>query len=204
MIFKNIFWLLFKKRFNRIEGFLSEKEGEWLFKTSAGLPAKSTIVEVGSFKGKSTSCLALGSIFSRNEIYAVDTFEGNDSDFVKSSSTGEVFKNGFLEEFRKNINFLNFDKQIRIKQGLSSGIAKKWNKKIDFIFIDASHEFEDVVSDFNNFYPFVKDGGIMAFHDVNKGWPGPYKAWNSVVSKKLNNTGKCGNIAFGYKYEKTK
>jgi cephalosporin hydroxylase len=37
---------------------------------------------------------------------------------------------------------------------------------VDFIFIDGDHEYEGVKADFYNFYPFVKPGGHIAFHDI--------------------------------------
>lgn len=194
-----IIWLFFKKRFENIQGYLSTEEGKWLFTKSFTLPKKSRIVEIGSFKGKSTFCLALGSLFSGNSINAIDTFKGNSSDFVKSLSSGQLFNKGFFDEFKSNLSYLNLIKNIKVYKGYSSEVAKKWDEIIDFIFIDGSHSFKDVLADFNNYYPYVTKGGLMAFHDVNPGWKGPYKAWHEVISKKLVNIGQVDNIAYGYK-----
>ncbi|MFX1363421.1 MAG: class I SAM-dependent methyltransferase [Promethearchaeota archaeon] len=40
------------------------------------------------------------------------------------------------------------------------------SKKIDFVFIDASHSYEGVKKDFEMYSPLVKDDGIIAFHDI--------------------------------------
>lgn len=37
---------------------------------------------------------------------------------------------------------------------------------IDFLFIDGDHSYDGVKSDFLNYKDFVKDGGIIAFHDI--------------------------------------
>jgi cephalosporin hydroxylase len=41
------------------------------------------------------------------------------------------------------------------------------NLKIDILFIDGDHAYNTVISDFENFYPFVKSGGYIVFDDYN-------------------------------------
>ena len=38
--------------------------------------------------------------------------------------------------------------------------------KIDFLFIDGDHTYEGVKKDFEIYSPLVKEGGIIAFHDI--------------------------------------
>jgi predicted O-methyltransferase YrrM len=39
------------------------------------------------------------------------------------------------------------------------------DRSLDFVFIDGSHEYEDVKEDIYHWYPKVKKGGIIAGHD---------------------------------------
>lgn len=39
------------------------------------------------------------------------------------------------------------------------------NETLDFVFIDASHEYKDVKDDIINWLPKVKIGGVLAGHD---------------------------------------
>lgn len=39
--------------------------------------------------------------------------------------------------------------------------------RIDFLFIDGDHSYEGVKQDFEMYSPFVKPGGLIAFHDIN-------------------------------------
>ena len=55
-----------------IEGWLSEKEAFGLYSIANKLGAGSTIVEIGSWKGKSTYCLAKG--LKNGKIFAIDPF----------------------------------------------------------------------------------------------------------------------------------
>ncbi|MFH1490274.1 MAG: class I SAM-dependent methyltransferase, partial [Pseudomonadota bacterium] len=40
------------------------------------------------------------------------------------------------------------------------------NRKFDFLFIDGDHSYEGVKQDFQTFAPFVRQGGMIAFHDI--------------------------------------
>jgi len=40
------------------------------------------------------------------------------------------------------------------------------NRRIDFMFIDASHKYEDVKRDFNLYKKFMRKKGVVAFHDI--------------------------------------
>ena len=49
----------------------------------------------------------------------------------------------------------------------------------DLIFVDASHEYEDVKKDLNNYYKMLSVHGILAAHDIHSlEYPGVNKAWN--------------------------
>ena len=59
------------------------------------------------------------------------------------------------------------------------------DNSLDFVFIDASHEYEDVKNDILAWLPKVKRGGILAGHDyyVNQDWfSGVKKAVNEIFS----------------------
>ena len=56
---------------------------------------------------------------------------------------------------------------------------------LDFVFIDASHEYEDVKNDINAWLPKVKNGGILAGHDYYLGddyFPGVKKAVDECLT----------------------
>lgn len=45
-------------------------------------------------------------------------------------------------------------------------VKQMLDKQLDFLFIDGSHYYPDVKKDFEMYYPLVRDGGAIAFHDV--------------------------------------
>ena len=178
-----------------IEGLLVPGQERAFMSLSSTLEDHSTIVEIGSFKGKSTACLALGSK-KNTKIYAIDTFSGNNEDF---SEGVQFVGSGYLNEFKHNLRKTGVLNKIEICQGLSDKFGKSWNKKIDFLFIDGSHIYKDVKKDFDLFFPWVKPGGIVAFHDVDTKFKGVYKVWNKIAKKKLRMISNYHTLSFGLK-----
>ncbi|HRR48547.1 MAG TPA: class I SAM-dependent methyltransferase [Bacteroidales bacterium] len=61
---------------------------------------------------------------------------------------------------------------VEIFKMKTDNMALMWRDTIDFLFIDANHKKEQVLKDFNNFTPFVREGtGIIALHDTHPTFP---------------------------------
>jgi len=43
-------------------------------------------------------------------------------------------------------------------------------RKADFLYIDACHEYEYVLADYRNYSPFVRNNGVIAFHNTGTRW----------------------------------
>jgi predicted O-methyltransferase YrrM len=172
-----------------IEGWLYPSEGKWLFDAARSLPKDSTIVEIGSFKGRSTCCLAFGSREGNKRIFAIDSFDGGPG-LPRAHS---------FPDFSQNLQRCGLSKYVEPIVGMSGDVAKTWGKPIHFLFIDGSHAYEDVLADFAGFFPYVVPGGVVAFHDVNENWPGVLKAWNEDIEHQLIETGNCEGLGYGRK-----
>ena len=172
-----------------IEGWLNDAETRWLFKRALSLPDNTNLVEIGSFKGRSTSCLAFGCRGTNKRVFAVDTFDGG-PDLQRYDS---------FREFCLNIKRCQLSEYVEPVRGISWELAKTWNKPIHFLFIDGSHLYEDVLADFASFVPHVVPGGIIAFHDVHENHPGVLKAWHETFKHQLTNIGYCDSIGHGRK-----
>jgi predicted O-methyltransferase YrrM len=181
-------WRAMWSTIEQVEGWLTPSEARWLYDRARGLPTKANIVEIGSYKGRSTCCLGLGCRKSRKRVFAVDTFDGG-PDLPNVNS---------LPNFLENIEHCKLTGYIEPVVGLSSRVASNWDKPIDLLFIDGSHSYEDVLADFCSFFPYVTPGGLVAFHDVSESWPGVLKAWNEIT-KNLTQIGHCETIGYGQK-----
>lgn len=184
---------------DHVPGFLIPGQEHWLYTIVSSLPEDAVIVEIGSFLGRSTTAMAFACKGTGRKIYCIDTFQGNDSDFVKGESNVTWEGDEFLTQFKKNISSNDLMEYVIPMPGLSHEVGADWDRKIDFLFIDGSHVYEDVLRDFETFGPHVKAGSIIAFHDVLPNWEGPFRAWKDRIQYHLLNPSHFFSIAYGRK-----
>jgi len=128
----------------------------------------SHFVEIGSWLGKSTSYMAveIANSFKKIKFDAIDTWE--------SIGIYEIEKdpyNKFLNNIKPVGNYIN---PIR---GKSEEISKNYeDNSLDFIFIDADHEYSSVKKDIECWYPKLKNGGYIGGHDYFENYQGLMKA----------------------------
>jgi hypothetical protein len=153
-----------------VEGWLTEAETEALFRLASRVRGDGVIVEIGSWKGKSTICLAegarAGSIDRPVKIYAVDPHFGAPEQREKYGGRVDTFA-----EFLLNIEQSgNRDVVVPLKKtsAEASGLV---NEPIELLFIDGAHEYEMVLKDFRIWSPRLLANGMIAFHDSKKRGP---------------------------------
>ena len=122
------------------------------------------IVEVGSWKGRSASFMAVEIINSNKNIKfdCVDTWEGSIEHKTYDVITEEKLYDIFLSNIEPVKHVIN---PIRMDSIEASKLYD--DNSLDFVFIDASHEYEDVKKDILAWLPKVKIGGILAGHDYD-------------------------------------
>ena len=152
------------RHYKGIDGFLSRNEALGLYRTASLLGINSTAVEIGSWKGKSTYCIARG--LKEGKLIAIDPFDASGdaaSEVIYSRKRGEK---PLLQQFKSKMNKLRVLDKIEIYQGYSQDFAGLI-KNIDFLFIDADHSIDGCNSDFIGYADSVKVGGYIAFHDYD-------------------------------------
>lgn len=121
---------------------------------------KGNFVEVGAWKGRTSVTLLLGAHPENFHLDVVDIFTG-------SSEHQETLKGGSTrDEFEFNLRKYGLENRVSILQKPSVEASKEYtNNSIDGIFIDAAHDFENVKNDILAWYPKLKSGAPMLFHD---------------------------------------
>lgn len=135
----------------------------------AACPADGKIVEVGSWKGRSTAFLLVEAWnkSSKIEIYAVDTWLGSEE-----HAGEECIKNGTLyEEFLANVKPVS-RQLVPLRMPSLKGANFFPDQSLDSVFIDAAHDYENVKADILAWLPKVKKGGLIGGHDYLCGWGG--------------------------------
>lgn len=129
-------------------------------------PSESKFVEVGVWKGKSVAYMAVEIINSGKKIKfeCIDNWEyvdGLQYDIEKSFFGDDIYKE-FMNNIRPVSHIVNPIKSI------SWEAASLYDdKSLDFIFIDAAHDYDSVKKDIIAWLPKIKSGGILAGHDYS-------------------------------------
>jgi predicted O-methyltransferase YrrM len=71
---------------------------------------------------------------------------------------------GSRERYMCNIAPWNLRNTLIV--GYSHQVVHHWQDNIDFLFIDGNHEYGEVMRDYNDWTPRLKQGGILAIHDA--------------------------------------
>jgi predicted O-methyltransferase YrrM len=170
-------------RMRTIEGWLADEEADLLiaalFRAVSTLKGAHSIVEVGSYCGRSTVVLAsvLQSLQTEKaKIYAIDPHDGK----VGALDQGIQQLAPSLDKFSRNIaaaGLTTFVEGIR-----SPSFNVQWKKPICFLFIDGLHDYVNVARDFYHFEQWVVPGGLIAFHDYADYYPGVLTFVNEIVA----------------------
>jgi predicted O-methyltransferase YrrM len=145
-----------------VEGQISRNEAARLLELARTTAAQTAIVEIGSYRGRSTVALAFGSrLGNRNRVHAVDPhveFRGY---------YGGQFGPQDMAAMYQNIARANLGELIAVINLPSVAAARSWTERnISLLWIDGDHRYEGVRADYDAWVPFVQPGGVIAFHDT--------------------------------------
>lgn len=156
-----------KKRGEFVEGWLLPIEGETLRQYATGKDC----LEIGSWKGRSSCYIAE----TAKSLICVDPFCGDEE--------AQAQKTDFttLNEFKANTaGYDNITTIIKFSVDAAKDIP---DNSLDLIFIDGMHTYEAVIEDIEAWYPKMKEGGFIFFHDYSRDWKGVIKAVDEKFGK---------------------
>ena len=182
-----------------VEGHLSEKEIKFLALLAACPTAKGEVLEIGSFRGKSTIVLAKGATLTdRVHVVAVDPLSSPSitDPHINSEKTS-------LTAFRDNLKSAGVEGFVEFHQKYSSELAGDWNRKIRLLWIDGDHTLSGTKTDFSMFSRFLSDGAIVAIQDVLHGFEGCISVFmeDILLSDNFGPAGVCGSLGWGQYFE---
>jgi len=123
-------------------------------------PENSIFVEVGSWKGRSAAYMGVEILNSGKNIklYCVDHWMG--------SQEHTDIPTDLFDQFISNVKPIsNIVTPIKLESNKSNEYFL--DEDCYFVFIDASHDYDNVSKDIKNWFPKVKVGGILAGDDYS-------------------------------------
>jgi len=148
---------------NDIQGWMRLEELQWLYEMAGQMQS---IVEIGSWKGRSTHAL----LSAGPRVVAVDTWETviqkHDPDRAEAA-------------FRANlVAFANL-RVLKLESLDASRLFRR--RSVDMVFIDGDHRYEAILADIQAWRPKARK--LICGHDYKITWPGVQQAVQEVFGK---------------------
>lgn len=163
---------------------------------AACTPGEGAVVEIGSFKGKSTVLLAsIARHYRLGAVVAIDphTFDNPELEEHRVSPGASSYRS-----FLYNLESAGVADFVEVHRKHSTQVASGWARPIRFLWIDANHTLAGAKGDFDCFMPHLVPGGVVAFHDALHLFEGPIRVFVEDVlrSDRFGVAGFVGSIAW--------
>ncbi len=169
-----------------LQGMTLPQELLWLATRAQG---RKTIVEVGSWKGRSTRAIA-DNMRPDGLLFAVDTWAGSLGPNATAAERAvyERALAGKPESWLKD-QFLNnmagVGNLVVLQMTSVEGAATLHRLRFDMIFIDAAHDYESMRKDILAWRPLLSEDGLFCghdYHDYKGRFPGVDQAVDELIS----------------------
>lgn len=148
---------------NKFQGWLSAEEANTLYGLVKAIGKSGIIViEVGSWKGRSTAAIGAAVDELDGILYCVDHWLGT----TGSPEVNEARGTDIFNQFKKNMYDVGLWSRVK-PMVMSSGEAARIiaDGVADMVFLDADHRYREAKNDIEIWLPKVKRNGIICGHD---------------------------------------
>lgn len=154
-----------------------------LFRLSCQLGDAAKILEIGSYRGASTTALGLGTLNKNCQIYSLDCWKDYhvQDDFKLLQPTIPKTDFEVFEIFQNNTAFLG--NSLRILKGTSRQFDGFLPANFfDLVFIDGAHDYDSVVADISMSLHALVPNGMLCGHDYHSLGHGVVKAVDELIA----------------------
>ena len=157
-------------------------------------PARGTILEIGSYKGKST--VGLASIAQRYGLGPIVSVDPHSAPAVTDFGHGS--RQSSWDDFQASLRDAGVERNVEAHRTYSRDLAKGWTRPIRFLWIDGDHTYRGAKEDIDLFRGHLVPGAIVALHDVLHAFEGPVRVFAEelLASDAFGPAGVCGSIGW--------
>jgi len=157
-------------------GWLSLDEATLLFNLAKQVTAGS-IVEVGSYRGRSTVALALGAMAGGNRpVYAIEPHE-EFTGYLGGAEFGPEDRGAFFQSMLRTSCYRN----VRLVNLSSEIIAPGWKEPVSLLWLDGNHSYDGVKRDFGCWKDHLSASAHIAFDDAMDERLGPSRLISELL-----------------------
>jgi predicted O-methyltransferase YrrM len=146
-----------------VDGWMSPDQGARLYAAAARVPPGRQIVEIGSFRGRSTIVLA-SAAGDGVTVVAIDPHAGNDRGPNEISGFAAEAA-GDHEVFLANLAAARVTDRVRHVRELSDAAHDAVEGDVALLYIDVAHRYAPARADIRDWGARVAPGGTMLIHD---------------------------------------
>ena len=146
-----------------VEGWMTEGQARALYDAAAACPPGGTIVEIGSFHGRSTIVLA-SACPPDATVIAIDPHAGNDRG-PQEIEGFEAEADEDHDRFVQNLASAGVAERVRHLRMFSEAALAELGGDIDVLYVDGAHRYAPARADIVRYGERVRDGGTMLIHD---------------------------------------
>jgi hypothetical protein len=165
-----------------IDGWMTARELEWLFRTARSLPPGGAWVELGLWKGRSFFTVAMG-LAPGCTLVGVDSFSPCTTalPFVPTRR----WVSDHFQAVRKAVRRLRPDLRIEILRLDTAAAAGRFADGFaDAVYFDADHSRGGLSGDLAAWVPKLKPDGLVCGHDYSAGFPGVVQLVDEVFPER--------------------
>lgn len=146
-----------------VDGWMTEDQARTLWDGAKALESGGTIVEIGSFRGRSAIVLATAAR-PGVEVVAIDPHAGNDAgpqEIDRPASAGQADHEVFLA----NLEAAGVRDRIRYVREFSHDALDQVEGDVDLLYIDGAHRYAPARDDIRRWGDRVAADGTLLIHD---------------------------------------
>ena len=184
-----------KTTIHSVDGWLTDREVSFLALLASHSTTTGEILEIGSYRGRSTIVLALAKRLAEadSDLIAIDPLPNEHP--MALDEQGRLTARALFEA---NLNQAGVRSDVEFHQAYSQDLSQQWDRPLRLLWIDGDHSYPSTKRDYDLYSPHLADGGVLAMHDVLSRYDGCIRVFTEDVlsSPHFGAAGVCGSIGW--------